>query len=53
MTAQSGAEVAAALAAYDFTRFATIADLGCCRGHLLRAVLDATPSAQRIPVRPS
>src|SRR5664279_909594 len=52
MTAKSGAEVAAVLAAYDFTRFATIADIGGGRGHLLRAVLDATPSRQRRPVRP-
>ena len=48
MTAKSGAEIAAVLAAYDFSRFATIADIGGGRGHLLRAVLDATPSADGV-----
>ena len=48
MTAKSAADVAAVLAAYDFTRFATIADIGGGRGHLLRAVLDATPSAHGV-----
>ena len=45
MTAKAGAEIAAVLAAYDFTRFPTIADIGGGRGHLLRAVLDAAPAA--------
>ena len=48
MTAKSGAEIAAVLAAYDFSRFATIADIGGGRGHLLRAVLDATPAANGV-----
>lgn len=45
MAAKAGAEVAAVLDAYDFTGFATVADIGGGRGHLLRAVLDAAPSA--------
>ncbi len=48
MTAKAGAEVAAVLDAYDFTRFGTIADIGGGRGHLLRAVLDAAPAADGI-----
>lgn len=45
MTAKAAAEITAVLAAYDFTRFATIADIGGGRGHLLRAVLDTAPAA--------
>ena len=46
MTAKAAADIAAILEAYDFSRFATIADIGGGRGHLLRAVLDAVPNAQ-------
>jgi C-methyltransferase len=45
MTAKAAADIAAVLAAYDFSRFATIADIGGGRGHLLRAILDAAPAA--------
>jgi C-methyltransferase len=48
MTAKAGADVAAVLAAYDFRRFETVADVGGGRGHLLRAVLDAVPDAAGI-----
>jgi O-methyltransferase len=48
MTAKAAADVSAIHAAYDFRRFGTIADIGGGRGHLLRAVLDAVPSAQGI-----
>jgi O-methyltransferase domain len=48
MTAKAGADVAAVLAAYDFGRFRTIADVGGGRGHLLRAVLDAVPTAEGV-----
>lgn len=48
MTAKAGAEVAAVVAAYDFTRFATVADVGGGRGHLLRAVLDAAPGTSGV-----
>jgi O-methyltransferase len=46
MTAKAVAEVAAVLDAYDFGRFATIADIGGGRGHLLSAVLGAAPAAE-------
>jgi C-methyltransferase len=48
MTAKAAAEVAAVVAAYDFGRFATIADIGGGRGHLMSAVLEATPAAAGI-----
>jgi C-methyltransferase len=48
MTAKAGADIAAVLGAYDFSRFGTIADIGGGRGHLLRAVLDAAPTAQGV-----
>lgn len=48
MTAKAAADIAAILAAYDFSRFATIADIGGGHGHLLRAVLDSVPSAQGV-----
>jgi hypothetical protein len=48
MTAKAGADIAAVLGAYDFSRFRTIADIGGGRGHLLRAVLDAVPTATGI-----
>ena len=48
MTAKAAADIAAILAAYDFSRFATIADIGGGRGHLLRAVLNAVPNAQGV-----
>lgn len=48
MTAKAGADIAAVLGAYDFSRFRTIADIGGGRGHLLRAVLDAAPTAKGI-----
>ena len=41
MTAKAAADIGAVLDAYDFTHFATIADIGGGHGHLLRAVLDA------------
>ena len=48
MTAKAAADIAAILAAYDFSRFGTIADIGGGRGHFLRAVLDAAPGAQGV-----
>ena len=48
MTAKAAADTAAILAAYDLSRFGTIADIGGGRGHLLRAVLDAVPNVQGI-----
>jgi hypothetical protein len=48
MTGKAAADTAAVLAAYDFGRFDMIADIGGGRGHLLRAVLDAVPTAEGI-----
>jgi len=48
MVSKSGAIIPAVLADYDFSRFKTIADVGGGRGHLLQAVLAATPAARGI-----
>jgi len=48
MVAKSAAIIPAVIAAYDFTPFKTIADIGGGRGHLLHAILAATPSARGI-----
>ena len=48
MTAKAHADVAAVVDAYDFRAFHTIADIGGGRGHLLRAVLDAAPTARGV-----
>jgi hypothetical protein len=45
MTAKAAVDIAAVLGAYDFSRFATIADIGGGRGHLLTAILDVVPTA--------
>jgi hypothetical protein len=44
MTSKALADIASVLRAYDFSGSRTLADIGGGRGHLLRAVLDATPS---------
>ncbi len=48
MTGKSQAQLAAVLRAYDFSRFATLADIGGGRGHLLEAVLRAAPRASGV-----
>ena len=48
MTAKAAADIAGVLNTYDFGRFDTIADIGGGQGHLLRAVLDAVPTAEGI-----
>jgi C-methyltransferase len=48
MTAKASVDVGAVIAAYDFTRFGRIADIGGGRGHLLRAILEAAPGAEGI-----
>ena len=40
--------IAGILAAYDFSRFRTIGDIGGGNGHLLRAIVDAVPSANGV-----
>jgi hypothetical protein len=48
MTAKAAADIPAVLGAYDFSCFATIADIGGGRGHLLRAILEAVPHARGV-----
>jgi hypothetical protein len=48
MTSKSAAESAALIPAFDFSPYARIADIGGGRGHVLAAVLAATPSANGI-----
>ena len=48
MTGKAQAQIAGALAHYDFSLFGTIADIGGGRGHLLKAVLEAAPNARGI-----
>jgi hypothetical protein len=45
MQAKAQGAIAGILATYDFSGFSTIADIGGGLGHLLRAVLDAVPTA--------
>lgn len=48
MTAKSSAEIAALMPAFDFSRYRVIADVGGGRGHVLAAVLAATPGAKGV-----
>ena len=48
MTSKSHRDIAAILPAYDFSQFATIADIAGGRGHLLRAILKSAPKTQGI-----
>ena len=48
MVSKAQAQVPAVVAAYDFTRFGTIADIGGGRGHLLQALLESNRSARGI-----
>jgi hypothetical protein len=48
MVAKAHGQVAGVLAVYDFSSFDIIGDIGGGRGHLLRAILDAVPSAQGV-----
>ena len=48
MSAKAQGAVAGILAAYDFSAFTTIADIGGGNGHLVRAILDAVPTATGI-----
>lgn len=45
MAAKAHGQVAGVVAAYDFSGFHRIGDIGGGRGHLLRAVLDSAPGA--------
>ena len=48
MTAKSLGQIGPALAAYDFTTFHTIGDIGGGAGHMLKAVLETAPNAQGV-----
>jgi len=48
MVAKAQAQVPAVAAAYDFSRFDTIGDIGGGRGHLLQAVLKSNRSARGV-----
>jgi O-methyltransferase len=45
MTGKAHGQIAGILAAYDFSGFQTIADIGGGHGHLLQAVLSTAPNA--------
>lgn len=48
MVGKSAGVVSAVIAAYDFTPFSTIADIGGGHGHLVRAILDSAPKASGV-----
>jgi O-methyltransferase domain len=48
MVGKAHGAVAAIMAAYDFSGFGRIGDIGGGRGHLLQAVLNATPTAKGV-----
>ena len=48
MTSKSHRDIAAILPAYDFSQFATVADIAGGRGHLLRAILKHSPKTKGI-----
>ncbi len=48
MRAKAHGAVAGILAAYDFSGFGSIGDIGGGNGHLLRATLDAAPTARGV-----
>ena len=48
MTSMSELAVASVTAAYDFSRYATIVDVGGGHGRLLASILVATPQARGI-----
>jgi hypothetical protein len=48
MAAKAHGQVAGVLAVYDFSVFGTVGDIGGGRGHLLRAILEAVPSARGV-----
>lgn len=48
MTAKATAQVAMAVAAYDFSQFNLIGDIGGGKGHLLKAILAASPMSKGV-----
>ena len=51
MTSKSHRDIPAIVPAYDFSQFATIADIAGGRGHLLRAILKSSPKTRGNPLR--
>jgi DNA-binding transcriptional ArsR family regulator len=48
MTSSSGVAIAGVTAGYDFSRYATVVDVGGGHGRLLAAILEAAPQARGI-----
>ncbi len=48
MTAKAHGHIAGILATYDFSNFKVIADIGGGRGHLIQAIITATPTASGV-----
>ncbi len=48
MTSKANFDIAGILRAYDFAGFASIADIGGGRGHLIQAVLEAAPNSKGV-----
>jgi hypothetical protein len=48
MVAKAAGQLRAILAAYDFSQFRMVADVGGGQGHLLRAILDANPRVRGV-----
>lgn len=48
MTAKASAQIVATVAAYDFTQFGLIGDIGGGKGHLLRAILTASRTSKGV-----
>ncbi len=48
MSAKAQGAIAGILASYDFSGFDLIGDIGGGRGHLLRAILEASPNARGV-----
>ena len=48
MVSKANAMIDALLPAFDFSPYSVIADIGGGRGHILRAIMDATPRASGI-----
>ena len=48
MAAKAHGQVAGVMAAYDFSGFGVVGDIGGGRGHLLEAVLESAPAARGV-----
>ena len=48
MVAKAHGQIGGIMAAYDFSGFGLIGDIGGGRGHLLHAILDSTPTAKGV-----